>query len=98
MGGGDAGDVSDFEVSSLVSDFLISNVFCGEYEGVIDSPYEYLRERKIKQLLFFPTISINSIYVNVYFRTNLFNTSNALMSLRSILTRPKKSCLIAMKQ
>ena len=31
-------DDSDFVASSLVSDFLASNVFCGEYEGVIDSP------------------------------------------------------------
>lgn len=56
MGWGDTGDVSDFVVSSLVSDFLISNVFCGEYEGVIDSPYEYLIEREIKQIMFSPTI------------------------------------------
>ena len=50
MGGGDAGDVSDFVVSPLVSDFLVSNVFCGEYgeyEGVMDSPYENLTEREI---------------------------------------------------
>ena len=56
MGWRDTGDVSDFVVSSLVSDFLISNVFCGEYEGVIDSPYEYLIEREIKQIMFSPTI------------------------------------------
>ena len=47
MGGGDAGDVSDVVLSPLVSDFLVCNVFCGECEGVIDSPYENLTEREI---------------------------------------------------
>ena len=46
-GGGAGGGVSDFVASSFDSVFFISSVFCGEYVGVIDSPYEYLKQKEI---------------------------------------------------
>ena len=65
MGGAGTGagvtDVSDFMVSSLVSGFLGSNVFCGEYDGVTDSPYEYLTEREMKTDNVLHTVSTNEL-------------------------------------